>query len=67
MLVICNLPEIYAKYKARWIEQQTINDKKETDDSKSTKIWNRLNKNGLTPLTLAADLGRAKMLSWLLD
>ncbi|CAF4809152.1 unnamed protein product [Rotaria sp. Silwood1] len=66
MLVICNLPEIYAKYKARWIEQQTINDKKETDDSKSTKIWNRLNKNGLTPLTLAADLGRAKMLSWLL-
>ena len=25
MLVICNLPEIYEKFKARWIERQ-IND-----------------------------------------
>ncbi|CAF4142511.1 unnamed protein product [Rotaria sp. Silwood2] len=69
MLVICNLPEIYAKFKTRWIEQQTINEDKKTNDSESTKhtkLWNRLNKDGLTPLTLAADLGQAKMLSWLL-
>ncbi|CAF4340455.1 unnamed protein product, partial [Rotaria sordida] len=31
------------------------------------ELWNRLNKDGLTPLTLAADLGQAKMLSWLLE
>ncbi|CAF2906771.1 unnamed protein product [Rotaria sp. Silwood2] len=69
-LVICNLPEIYAKFKARWIEQHTILNDKEITDLKSTeppKLWNRLNKDGLTPLTLAADLGQAKMLSWLLD
>ncbi|CAF4952987.1 unnamed protein product, partial [Rotaria sp. Silwood1] len=69
MLVICNLPEMYAKFKARWIEQQTVTDQKLPRNSKSieiTKLWNRFNKDGLTPLTLAADLGRAKMLSWLL-
>ncbi|CAF1371489.1 unnamed protein product [Rotaria sordida] len=70
MLVICNLPEIYAKFKARWIEQQIIHNGKNKTDSKSTKpleLWNRLNKDGLTPLTLATDLGQAKMLSWLLE
>ncbi|CAF3806276.1 unnamed protein product [Rotaria sp. Silwood1] len=70
MLVNCNLPEIYAKFKARWIEQQNIHNDKKITDSKSTEsseLWNHLNKDGLTPLTLAADLGRAKMLSWLLD
>ncbi|CAF1052768.1 unnamed protein product [Rotaria sordida] len=70
MLVICNLTGIYAKFKARWVEQQIINDSKIIIKSKlmkHTKLWNRLNKDGLTPLTLAADLGRAQMLSWLLD
>jgi hypothetical protein len=75
MLVICNLPEIYAKFKARWIEQQTstgTNDRVSKEISKSkamqrTKLWNRLNNDNLTPLTLAADLNRVKMLAWLLS
>ncbi|CAF1221511.1 unnamed protein product, partial [Rotaria sordida] len=69
MLVICNLPEIYAKFKARWIEQQVSNDNDKTSGSistKQTKLWNRLNKDGFTPLTLAADISQSKMLSWLL-
>jgi hypothetical protein len=74
MLVICGLPEIYDKYKARWIEQQKINgfigiNNKEICKLKSLeyfKLWNRLNNDSLTPLTLAADLGRTKMLTWLL-
>ncbi|CAF4913953.1 unnamed protein product, partial [Rotaria sp. Silwood1] len=70
MLVISNLPEIYTKFKARWIEQRAIHNDKNITDSKSRELpelWNRLNNDGLTPLTLAADLGEAKMLSWLLD
>jgi hypothetical protein len=75
MLVICSLPEIYAKYKARWIEQQKINgftDINNRDTCKLQameyfKLWNRLNKDGLTPLTLAAELHRTKMLTWLLQ
>lgn len=65
MLVICSLPDIYAKYKARWIEQQ----KTQEIDKKSIQkkeLWNRLNNDRLTPLTLAADLRRTKMLTWLL-
>ena len=57
MLVICSLPEIYAKYKARWIEQ---------NKGSRLELWNRLNNDGLTPLTLAADLRRTKMFTWLL-
>ncbi|CAF1032280.1 unnamed protein product [Rotaria sp. Silwood1] len=30
-------------------------------------LWNRLNNDNLTPLTLAADIGRSETLSWLLD
>jgi hypothetical protein len=75
MLVICNLSEIYAKYKARWIEQQKINgfsdiNNKEMSKSKSMQhpnLWDQLNKDDLTPLTLAADLSRTKMLAWLLS
>jgi hypothetical protein len=90
MLVICNLPDIYAKYKARWIEQQTIQSFSHMKNEKLTrkksialsrtqsidfsttkaiefsKLWSRLNNDGLTPLTLAANLGRTSMLSWLL-
>jgi len=75
MLVIWNLSEIYAKYKARWIEQQKINgfsdiNNKEMSKSKSMQhpnLWDQLNKDDLTPLTLAADLSRTKMLAWLLS
>ncbi len=63
MLVICSLPDIYAKYKARWIEQQKTN---AYSNINKLQLWNRLNNNGLTPLTLAADLGRTKMFTWLL-
>jgi hypothetical protein len=70
MLVICNLPEIYEKFKARWIERQ-INDTNidgtEESNRESSKLWNRLNDDNLTPLTLAADLSRSKILSWLLN
>ncbi|CAF4011245.1 unnamed protein product [Rotaria magnacalcarata] len=70
MLVICNLPDMYAKFKARWIERQAAKDKKKTiksEKSELPKLWNRLNKDGLTPLTLAANSGRVKMLSALLQ
>ena len=74
MLVICNLPEVYIKFKERWIERQRNTEISASDSdnvlnskpAKCSKLWNRLNKDGLTPLTLAADLGRPKMLSWLL-
>ncbi|CAM2718816.1 unnamed protein product [Rotaria socialis] len=70
MLVVCNLPNMYTKFKARWIERHAVKHKKiiiTSETSELPKLWNRLNKDGLTPLTLAADLGRAKMLSWLLQ
>ncbi|CAF3609508.1 unnamed protein product [Rotaria socialis] len=70
MLVVCNLPNMYTKFKARWIERHAAKHKKiiiTSETSELPKLWNRLNKDGLTPLTLAADLGRAKMLSWLLQ
>lgn len=62
MLVICSLPEIYAKYKARWIEQQ-----KNGNNKNRKELWNRLNNDRLTPLTLAASFRRTKMLTWLLQ
>lgn len=89
--MICNLPDMYEKYKARWIQQQAINGfldmnncettkleefktpKVESiktpmfESFKSPKLWNQTNKCGLTPLTLAAGLGRSGMLTWLLD
>ncbi|CAF4919245.1 unnamed protein product, partial [Rotaria socialis] len=64
MLVVCNLPNMYTKFKARWIERHAAKHKKiiiTSETSELPKLWNRLNKDGLTPLTLAADLGRAKM------
>ena len=76
MLVICNLHHIYEKYKARWIKQQTINGFMgslspikllKTNLVSTPKLWNHLNNEGLTPLTLAAHLGRTKMLAWLLN
>ena len=71
MLVICNLPEIYAQFKARWMQKQAESEphavaRISSRELESSKLWNRLNSDGFTPLTLAADLGRAKMLAWLL-
>ena len=62
MLVIRSLPDIYEKFKTRWIEQENLN-----KDIKKTSLWNRLNNDGLTPLTLAADLRRTQMFTWLLE
>ncbi|CAF3028123.1 unnamed protein product [Rotaria sp. Silwood2] len=75
MLVIHNLPEIYTKFKERWLRDKNLTESFDTYDTNMTEIsnkqevllWNRMNKDGLTPMTLAAKLGRAKMLSFLLD
>jgi hypothetical protein len=75
VLVICNKPDIYAKYKARWIKQQRIIGfvnitSKGMYEPKSTevpKLWNRLNNDSLTPLSLAAHLSRTNMFTWLLE
>ena len=56
------MPEIYAKFKEHWIEQQS-----DAENGSVTKIWNRRNAKNLTALTLAADLGRSQMLSWLIE
>ncbi|CAF1417897.1 unnamed protein product [Adineta steineri] len=62
-------------FKTRWIEKQTPTGITDTVNNqlytlktiKKEKLWNRLNNDNLTPLTLAADLSRGKMLSWLLS
>lgn len=56
LLVIHNLPEMYGKLKKYW-------EKAEND----ILLWKRCNKDGLTPLTLAAKLGATEMFSFLLD
>ncbi len=78
LLVIHNLPKIYTKFKARWLEEQVTktdvssnkNDNCNTVVSTKKKdipLWKRLNNEGFTPLTLAAKLGLADMFSFLLD
>ena len=57
MLVVHSLPNIYEKFKARWIKEK----------KSSIDLWNRLNNDNFTPLTLAADLHRVQMFHWLLD
>lgn len=66
MLVIRSLPEIYEKYKKRWIAEEKDRGL-EANAFHPSQLWNRLNHDRLTPLTLAADLGRTKMLTWLLQ
>lgn len=63
MLAIRRSTEMYSKFKARWIEER----KKNEISSSLPELWNRLNQDGLTPLTIAADFGRVKMLEWLLN
>jgi hypothetical protein len=67
---------MYTKVKQRWLELQALeNDSSDEDESekilknekKVLPLWKRLNKDGYTPLTLAAKLGRAGMFSFLLE
>jgi len=70
---------MYTKAKQRWIELQekekeSSDEDDDDDDGKSLSdkkkvvpLWKRLNKDGYTPLTLAAKLGHAEMFSFLLD
>jgi len=81
LLVIHKLPKIYTKYKQRWIEEQekfkeSSDDEDDEDEDDQyfqlekqtvTPLWKRLNKEGCTPLTLAAKLGLADMFSFLLE
>jgi hypothetical protein len=77
LLVIHKLPEMYTKFKKRWIEEQEEEDKDSSDEEGGEKfqlerkqvipLWKRLNKDGFTPLTLAARLGEAAMFSFLLE
>ena len=74
LLVIHKLPKMYTKVKERWIQIEAEDDELSDDeDSKSTRkkkvvpLWKRLNKDGYTPLTLAAKLGQAEMFSFLLE
>jgi len=67
---------MYTKYKERWIKEQE-EDKESNDENneenlqaekiKITPLWKRLNKDGYTPLTLAAKLGQCEMFSFLLE
>jgi hypothetical protein len=66
---------MYTKFKERWLEEQE-KDKDSSDDDdeyyqlekkRIIPLWKRLNKDGYTPLTLAAKLGQAEMFSFLLE
>ncbi|CAF3390913.1 unnamed protein product [Rotaria socialis] len=78
LLVIHNLPKMYTKFKKHWLDQQaTVTNESDDDDDKGkvvasvkekkVPLWNRLNKDGFTPLTLAAKLGQNDMFSFLFD
>jgi hypothetical protein len=73
---------MYTKVKERWLEVQATatdesSDKDDNDGDKrkavasvkkkEVPLWKRLNKDGFTPLTLAAKLGVPDMFSFLLD
>lgn len=81
LLVIHKLPKMYTKFKQRWIEIQaekneSSDEEEDGDDnadgtsskkSQVVPLWKRLNKDGFTPLTLAAQLGESEMFSFLLE
>ncbi|CAF1042683.1 unnamed protein product [Rotaria sordida] len=75
LLVIRNLPEMYTTFKQRWLEEQAEDESSDEDDDEYyqlekahvTPLWKRLNKDGYTPLTLAAKLGQADMFAFLLE
>lgn len=51
---------MYDKFKERWIEN-------EGNDTTKEKLWNRVNNEHFTPLTLAANCGRPKLLLSLIE
>ena len=76
LLVIHKLPGIYTKFKQRWLAIQADGSESSDDDDQTgspskkpvvVPLWKRLNKDGYTPLTLAAKLGEAEMFSFLLE
>lgn len=65
---------MYTKAKERWSQIQAEDDELSDDEEsklavkrKVVPLWKRLNKDGYTPLTLAAKLGQADMFSFLLE
>ena len=65
---------MYTKAKQRWLEiqaeEEALSDEEESmpiNKKKGVPLWKRLNKDGYTPLTLAAHLGQAEMFSFLLE
>jgi hypothetical protein len=69
---------MYTKYKERWLETQARDNESSEEDEdedgnplpkqdKVIPLWKRLNRDGYTPLTLAAKLGQAAMFSFLLE
>jgi hypothetical protein len=66
---------MYTKFKQRWLEEQeSENNSSDGEEDESVKakekkplLWKHLNKDGYTPLTLAAKLGQAEMFSFLLE
>ena len=65
---------MYTKLKQRWLEMQesenSSSDEEDDERKKEKKViplWKRLNRDGYTPLTLAAKLGQAEMFSFLLE
>lgn len=79
LLVIHNLPKIYTKFKQRWIEthqqdklpweeqEEDENENQNLEKTQNIPLWKRLNKEGYTPLTLAAKLNQYEMFSFLLE
>ena len=75
-MVIHKLAKMYTKFKQRWIGSQApenedsdgVDDNNDSGKKKTIiPLWKRFNKDGYTPLTLAAKLGEAEMFSFLLD
>jgi hypothetical protein len=67
---------MYTKFKERWSEEQAKDNELSDDDDdeqyqlekrKVLPLWKRLNKDGYTPLTLAAKIGQFEMFSFLLE
>lgn len=64
---------MYTKVKQRWVQleaEETLTDEEGSvsiDKKKVVPLWKRINKDGYSPLTLAAKLGQAEMFSFLLE
>jgi hypothetical protein len=67
---------MYTKVKQRWLEMQASNNESSDEDNDDKMfankkqiipLWKRLNKDGFTPLTLAAQVAQTEMFSFLLE